>query len=290
MKNSLHNNTKLLGLIGHPIKQSYSPLIHNIASEMLGLEYIYLPFDVPSSSLKNAIKGMVALGIKGFNVTIPHKESILGYMNNLSEEASIIGSINTIVNDMGKLVGYNTDAAGIIETLLPFIESLTGNEVTVLGSGGSARAVIYVLIRYIKPSRINIVNRTEQRAETIRSYFSEKMKYDQFKVYELFPPELLDVLKNSAAIINATSVGMFPEIDDSIITQSSVFVKEQLVFDLIYNPTKTKLLKLAESEGAIAVNGIKTLVYQAAKSFELWTNHEMPVDKISDVITAYLNT
>jgi shikimate dehydrogenase len=290
MKNSLHNNTKLLGLIGHPIKQSYSPLIHNIASEMLGLEYIYLPFDVPSSSLKNAIKGMVALGIKGFNVTIPHKESILGYMNNLSEEASIIGSINTIVNDMGKLVGYNTDAAGIIETLLPFKESLTGNEVTVLGSGGSARAVIYVLIRYIKPSRINIVNRTEQRAETIRSYFSEKMKYDQFKVYELFPPELLDVLKNSAAIINATSVGMFPEIDDSIITQSSVFVKEQLVFDLIYNPTKTKLLKLAESEGAIAVNGIKTLVYQAAKSFELWTNHEMPVDKISDVITAYLNT
>lgn len=290
MKNSLHNNTKLLGLIGHPIKQTYSPLIHNVTSELLGLEYIYLPFDVPSSALKNAIKGMVALGIKGFNVTVPHKESILAYMNNLSEEASIIGSVNTIVNDMGKLVGYNTDAAGIIETLLPFKEKLMGNEVTVIGSGGSARSVIYVLIRYIKPSKINLVNRTEQRAETIRSYFNEKMKYENFKVYELFPPELFDVLKSSAAIINATSVGMFPEVDDSIITQPNVFVKNQIVFDLIYNPTKTEFLKLAESEGAIAVNGLKTLVYQAAKSFELWTNHPMPIDKISDVITAYLNT
>jgi shikimate dehydrogenase len=290
MKNSLHNNTKLLGLIGHPIKQTYSPLIHNVASELLGLEYIYLPFDVPSSALRNAIKGMVALGIKGFNVTVPHKESILGYMNNLSEEASIIGSVNTIVNDMGKLVGYNTDAAGITETLLPFKEKLMGNEVTVIGSGGSARSVIYVLIRYIKPSKINLINRTEQRAETIRSYFNEKMKYENFKVYELFPPEVFDVLKNSAAIINATSVGMFPEVDDSIITQPNVFVKGQVVFDLIYNPTKTEFLKLAESEGAIAVNGLKTLVYQAAKSFELWTNHPMPIDKISDVITAYLNT
>jgi len=290
MKNSLHNNTKLLGLIGHPIKQTYSPLIHNVASELLGLEYIYLPFDVPSSALRNAIKGMVALGIKGFNVTVPHKESILGYMNNLSEEASIIGSVNTIVNDMGKLVGYNTDAAGITETLLPFKEKLMGNEVTVIGSGGSARSVIYVLIRYIKPSKINLINRTEQRAETIRSYFNEKMKYENFKVYELFPPEVFDVLKNSAAIINATSVGMFPEVDDSIITQPNVFVKGQIVFDLIYNPTKTEFLKLAESEGAIAVNGLKTLVYQAAKSFELWTNHPMPIDKISDVITAYLNT
>lgn len=290
MKNSLHNNTKLLGLIGHPIKQTYSPLIHNVTSELLGLEYIYLPFDVPSSALKNVIKGMVALGIKGFNVTVPHKESILAYMNNLSEEASIIGSVNTIVNDMGKLVGYNTDAAGIIETLLPFKEKLMGNEVTVIGSGGSARSVIYVLIRYIKPSKINLVNRTEQRAETIRSYFNEKMKYENFKVYELFPPELFDVLKSSAAIINATSVGMFPEVDDSIITQPNVFVKDQIVFDLIYNPTKTEFLKIAESEGAIAVNGLKTLVYQAAKSFELWTNHPMPIDKISDVITAYLNT
>jgi shikimate dehydrogenase len=280
MKDSFHLNTKIIGLLGHPIKQSYSPFIHNVTVELKKLDYIYLPLDVPAANLKNALKGMIALDIKGFNITIPHKESILQFMNDVSEEASIIGSVNTVVNDDGKLTGYNTDVNGILESLNPYKDEISGKEVSVVGAGGSSRAVIYTLIRYFKPSEINIINRTEQRAEALKKYFSDKMKYDGIKTKELFPPDLVDTFGNSKLIINATPVGMFPAQDDIITTLENSFVKDQIIFDLVYNPPQTKLLKLAISRGAIPINGLKMLVHQAAKSFELWTNEEMPFEQI----------
>ena len=178
MKNLFHTNTKIIGLLGHPIKHSFSPFIHNLACQILELDYVYLPLDVMSSSLKNALKGIVALNIKGFNVTIPHKEKMLSYVHQSSEEATICGAVNTVVNDMGKLYGYNTDVYGILETLLPYKDEIINNEVTLFGAGGAARSVIYTLARHFRPSRINIVNRTEQRAETLKEYFNEKMKYE----------------------------------------------------------------------------------------------------------------
>ena len=280
MKDSFHLNTKIIGLLGHPIKQSYSPFIHNVTVELKKLDYIYLPFDVPAVNLKNALKGMIALDIKGFNITIPHKENILQFMNDVSEEASIIGSVNTVVNDDGKLTGYNTDINGILESLYPYKDDILGREVSVIGAGGSARAVIYTLIRYFKPAVIHIINRTEQRAEALKKYFSDKMKYDGIKTKELFPPDLVKIFSNSKVIINATPVGMYPDQDDIITSLENSFVKNQVVFDLVYNPPQTKLLKLAASRGAITISGLKMLVYQAAKSFELWTNEEMPIDQI----------
>jgi shikimate dehydrogenase len=288
MKDSFHLNTKIIGLLGHPIKQSYSPFIHNVTVELKKLDYIYLPFDVPAANLKNALKGMIALDIKGFNITIPHKESILQFMNDVSEEASIIGSVNTVVNDDGKLTGYNTDVNGVLESLIPYKDEIYGREVTVVGAGGSSRAVIYTLIRYFKPSVINIINRTEQRAEALKKYFSDKMKYDGIRTKELFPPELIDIFSASKLIINATPVGMFPDQDDIITTLENSFVKDQIVFDLVYNPPQTKLLKLAASRGAIAINGLKMLVNQAAKSFELWTNEEMPFDQIYKSLQVFI--
>jgi len=280
MKDSFHLNTKIIGLLGHPIKQSYSPFIHNVTVELKKLDYIYLPFDVPAANLKNALKGMIALDIKGFNITIPHKENILQFMNDVSEEASIIGSVNTVVNDDGKLTGYNTDINGILESLNPYKDDILSKEVSVIGAGGSARAVIYTLIRYFKPAVIHIVNRTEQRAEALKKYFSDKMKYDGIKTKELFPPDLVGIFSNSKLIINATPVGMFPDQDDIVTSLENSFIKDQIVFDLVYNPPQTKLLKLAASRGAIPISGLKMLVHQAAKSFELWTNEEMPFDQI----------
>jgi len=280
MKDSFHLNTKIIGLLGHPIKQSYSPFIHNVTVELKKLDYIYLPFDVPAANLKNALKGMIALDIKGFNITIPHKENILQFMNDVSEEASIIGSINTVVNDDGKLTGYNTDINGILESLNPYKDDIIGKEVSIIGAGGSARAVIYTLIRYFKPAVIHIINRTEQRAEALKKYFSDKMKYDGIKTKELFPPDLVGIFSNSKLIINATPVGMYPDQDDIVTTLENSFVKDQIVFDLVYNPPQTKLLKLAASRGCIPISGLKMLVHQAAKSFELWTNEEMPFDQI----------
>ena len=280
MKNTFHNNTRVIGLIGHPIKHTYSPYIHNVAVQMKNLDYIYLPFDVPPANLQNAIRGMIALGIKGLNVTIPHKENIMQYMNNVSEEASIIGAVNTVVNDLGKLNGYNTDVNGVLATLLPYKKDINGEKFCVVGAGGAARTVIYTLIRHFKPKKIFLINRTEQRVESLKNYFSAKMKFTAFKTKELFPPDLVEIFNDSKLIVNATSVGMFPDSDDAITSLENSFVKDQIVFDLVYNPPQTALLKLAASKKAIPLDGLKMLVHQAAKSFELWTGEKMPTDEL----------
>ncbi len=289
MKDSFHINTKVLGLIGHPIKHTYSPFIHNIAIELKKLDYIYLPFDVPAANLRHAVKGMNALGIKGFNVTIPHKESIIQYLSNLSEEASIIGSVNTVVNEIGKLTGYNTDVNGVVETLAPYKDEITGSRMCVVGAGGGSRAVIYALIRYFKPEKIFLINRTESRAESLKNYFSAKMRFDGFKTRELFPPDLVEVFRDSKLIVNATSVGMSPTEDDAITLLDDSFVKNQIVFDLVYNPPRTKLLQSAEKKGAIALDGLKMLVHQAAKAFEIWTGEQVPVEELQRSLELYIS-
>ncbi len=289
-QNKFNHNTKIVGVIGHPIKHSLSPLMHNIAFDIAGLNYIYLPFDVPANYLKDAMKGMAALGIKGFNVTIPLKEKILPFLKDVSEEAGIIGAVNTVVNEEGILRGYNTDVQGVVESLNQFKEELSGAVVTVIGTGGAARSVIYSLIRSFKIGQINIVNRTEQKAESLKEYFSSKMIFNDFKAYPLVPPDLLDVFRNSKLIINTTPMGMFPEIDDSATTIKESFMKGQIVFDVVYNPVKTKLLKLAESQGATVVTGLKMFVEQGAKSFEIWTGQEMDKAKVYRAIESYLTT
>ena len=289
MRDSFFANTELIGLIGHPIKHSYSPFIQNYALELMNLEYVYLPFDVPAENLKNAVKAVLSLGLKGVNVTLPHKEKIIKFLDELSEEASIVGAVNTIVNDHGKLMGYNTDAYGILETLLPYKDKISGTKVTVIGAGGSARAVIYTLLRHFKPEEINIINRTQQRADTLMNDFSLKMRYDSFHTFELFPPDNVETLSNSSLIINATTIGMFPEVDDTITDLEESFNEDQIVFDLIYNPTKTRFLKMAEMQGAKVVGGLKMLISQAAKSFELWTGVEMPMDEITKKLEGYIS-
>jgi shikimate dehydrogenase len=287
-QNKFNHNTKIVGVIGHPIKQSYSPLMHNIAFEIAGLNYIYLPFDVPANSLKDAMKGMLALGIRGFNVTIPLKEKILPLLKDVSEEANIIGAVNTVVNDDGILRGYNTDVHGIVESLNPFKDDLAGAKVSVIGTGGAARSAIYALIRTFKVGQINIINRTEQTAESLKEYFSVKMIHSDFKARSLFPPDLVETFRNSKLIINTTPMGMFPDVDDSATTIQESFMKGQIVFDVVYNPVKTKLLILAESQGATIITGLKMFVEQGAKSFELWTGEQMDKEKVYRAIESYL--
>jgi len=288
MRNTFHFDTQIIGIIGHPVKHSYSPFIHNVAIELKKIDYVYLPFDVPSSNLKNALRGMTALSIKGFNVTFPHKESVIQYMNSVSEEVSMIGSVNTIVNDQGRLIGHNTDAFGIQETLLPFKDDISGNQVCIIGAGGSSRAVIYTLIRHFKPKKLFIVNRNERRAENLKEYFSEKMKFSSIKTKELIPPAAFEVMRDSKLVINATPVGMHPNESDSITTSADVFSKGQIVFDLVYNPQNTLLLKTASKAGAKSINGLSMLVNQAAKSFELWTGINFPKEDVQKSLQLYL--
>jgi shikimate dehydrogenase len=286
--NKFNHNTGIVGIIGHPIKHSFSPLMHNIAFELTGQNYIYLPFDVPPANLKDALKGMVALGIKGFNVTIPLKEKISPYLNSISEEASVIGAVNTVVNENGKLNGYNTDVNGVIESLTPFKDEIAGATVSVIGAGGAARSVLYALIRHFKVGEINIINRTAQKAESLKEYFTAKMHYDNFRAYELVPPDLVKVFKQSQLIINTTAVGMSPEVDDSPTMIEDSFSNNQIVFDLIYNPIETKFLNLAASCGVRTVDGLKMFIEQGSKSFELWTGEQMPTNKIYGTLQSYL--
>ena len=288
MQNSFYSNTELIGLIGYPIKQSFSPFIHNVAAELTGTKLIYMPFEVHSSNLKNAVRGMVALGIKGFNVTVPHKVKVVDYLNKLSEETAVIGSVNTVVNEQGKLIGYNTDVNGIVESLTQYKSQISGNEICVIGAGGSARAVIYTLIRNFKPKIIYLINRTEQHAEALKQHFKSKMKFNDIVTKELQQPDLINVLTNCSLIVNSTPIGMYPTMDDSVLSTPDVFVKDQVVFDLIYNPIKTKFLQLAESKGAVTVNGLNMLVQQAAKSFTLWTGNEFPTEKVYKSLLLYV--
>ncbi|PJA95526.1 MAG: shikimate dehydrogenase [Ignavibacteriales bacterium CG_4_9_14_3_um_filter_34_10] len=286
--NKFNHNTKIIGVIGHPIKHSFSPLMHNLAFDLLKLDYAYLPFDVPISSLKDALKGILALGIKGVNVTLPLKEKIIDFLSDVSEEANVIGAVNTVVNENGALRGYNTDVSGVFETLNPYKDELTGSSVTIVGAGGAARSVIYTLIRHFKPKEINIVNRTEQKAESLKNYFTAKMLFDDIKTYSLVPPDLVDVFRNSNLIVNASTIGMSPEVDDSPTTIDDCFQKGQIVFDIVYNPIKTKFLQIAEKKGVRIVNGLRMFVEQGAKSFELWTGEEFPKEKIYKTLSSYL--
>jgi shikimate dehydrogenase len=288
VRDSFFANTELIGLIGHPIKHSYSPFIQNYALELMNLDYVYLPFDVPVENLKNAVKAVLSFGLKGLNVTLPHKEKIIKFLDELSEEASIIGAVNTVVNDHGKLMGYNTDAYGILETLLPYKDKISGTKMTVIGAGGSARAVIYTLLRHFRPEEINIINRTQQKADTLANDFSLKMRFDSLHTFELFPPDNVETLSNSRLIINATTMGMYPEVDDTITDLEESFNEDQIVFDIIYNPTKTKFLKTADAQGAKVIGGLKMLISQAAKSFELWTGVEMPTTDIADKLEKFI--
>jgi len=287
-ENKFNYNTKVVGVIGHPVKHSYSPLMHNIAYEISNLNYIYLPFDVPVSSLRDALKGMLALGIKGFNVTLPLKEKILPLLKEVSEIASIVGAVNTVVNEDGILRGYNTDVLGVIESLNSFKDELAGATVSVIGAGGASRSVIYALIQNFKVGHINIINRTEQIAESLKEYFSTKLIYNDLKAYSLFPPDLIEIFRDSKLIVNTTSMGMYPQVDDSATTIKESFMKGQIVFDVVYNPVKTKLLKLAESQGATIITGLKMFVEQGAKSYELFSGEKMSVEKVYRAIESYL--
>jgi len=280
MRDLLKIKTNLIGLVGHPIKQTYSPFIHNLALKIKDLDYYYVPFDVDSVNFKKAVKGIISLNFIGFNVTIPYKTKVLPLLNHLSDESSIIGSVNTVVINEGNLYGYNTDVNGIIETLLPYKNDLIDEVYTIFGAGGSARAVIYTLIKHFKPRKINLINRTEDRALNVKDIFNEKMKFDAIEVLKLAPPDLVDEVQNSKLVINTTPLGMIPEVDDAVVNSEKFFNKNQIVFDLIYNPQLTKFLNFARQSNAEIINGIGMLIHQAAKSFELWTSEKFPIDEV----------
>lgn len=275
-------HTVLTGLLGSPVSHSISPMMHNEAFKQLKLDYVYLAFDVNEENMESAVNGLRTLNVRGFNVTMPGKNIMSKLCDKLTPAAKITGAVNTVVNDNGILTGYTTDGIGYMRAVEDAGHNIIGKKMTLLGAGGAATA-IFVQAALDGVSEISIFNNRSKNFERAQNIIERLNEYTSCEV-RLFDYEDEAVLKreigDSTILINGTSVGMSPDIEQSIITDSSVFHKDLIVSDIIYNPRETKLMKLAKEAGCQTFNGLYMLLYQGAEAFKIWTGLEMPIDII----------
>ncbi|MFC7783199.1 shikimate dehydrogenase [Rossellomorea sp. GCM10028870] len=272
----------LYGVIGDPIAHSMSPEMHNAAFQECGMDSVYVKFHVRKEQLSQAINGIKALGIQGVNVTVPHKEHVMPLLDGIDPLAGAIGAVNTIVNENGKLIGYNTDGLGFVEGLKNIADDqLEDKSMLIIGAGGAARAIYYSLAS-LGVKRIDVTNRTALRAENM-------IKACPFDLNSRFLS--LEAAENRLdqydVIIHTTSIGMFPHIKGSPLTIKEL--KEGcIVSDIIYNPLETALLKQANQKGARTQNGLDMFVYQGALSFEKWTGIFPPYSIMKNTVLQQL--
>ncbi len=272
----ISGKTKICALIGDPVEHTMSPVMHNAAYKKLGLDYVYVPFRVSPEQLAAAVDGLRALNVCGFNVTIPHKVSIIPMLDGLDPLAEKVGAVNTVVNNDGELRGYNTDADGFLKAMLEREVEPAGKNVVVLGAGGAARAVTYVLAD--RGAGLTILNRQEELdwAENIAELISEDFG-KVVRVLELRDEYLAEALQIADILVNATSVGMSPAGDESPVP-AELLKNSLIVFDVVYNPINTRLLNEAKAAGAQTISGIDMLAWQGALAFEKWTGQAAPID------------
>lgn len=287
MTNPLSGRTRVVAVFGYPVYHSLSPGMHNAAFQELGLDYVYVPFNVSPENLENALEGVRALGIAGVNLTIPHKERAIELLDSVSPEALLIGSVNTVHNVDGVLIGHSTDGEGFMRSLEAEGKSAEGGRAVVLGAGGSARAVAHALA--VHGAQVSVVNRTATRAEDLAEQLRSALSGGRGSVraIALDSPEARDAVVEADLLVNCTSVGMHPNEDEQPIP--SEWLHDRLfVYDLIYNPLKTRLLEAAEAAGARGENGVGMLVYQGAISFEIWTGRKPPTDVMRQAVLSGL--
>ena len=270
----ISGKTKICGVIGDPIEHTMSPVMHNAAFKELGMDYLYVPFRVREEELGEAIEGMRALNIRGLNVTIPHKVAVIPLLDELDPLVQKIDAVNTIVNDDGVLKGYNTDATGFLQALLERGIKPEGKSVVILGAGGASRAISFILAE--RGAHLVILNRNSDRAEELAGRISQAFK-NGVKALKLDEENLSAVLDSADILVNTTSVGMGTAIDEAPLP-ARLLKPGLVVFDIVYNPIKTRLLREAETAGAQTINGVDMLAWQGALAFEKWTGQKAPVE------------
>ncbi|MBA7471458.1 Shikimate dehydrogenase (NADP(+)) [subsurface metagenome] len=274
MNAGMSGKARLCGVIGDPIEHTMSPAIHNAAFAQMGLDYIYVPFRVKEEELDKAIDGMRALNIRGLNVTIPHKVAIIPLLDELDPLAEKIGAVNTITNDGGVLKGTNTDASGFLHALLERGIEPEEKKVVMLGAGGASRAVSFSLVE--RGAHLVILNRRLERAEELAGRLSTTLN-KEVKARELVADNLAQVLGGADILVNTTSVGMNPNINETPVP-SGLLKPGLVVVDIVYNPIRTRLLREAEAVGAKTVDGVDMFVWQGVLAFEIWTGAKAPVE------------
>jgi len=276
----ISGKTRVCGIIGDPIEHSLSPVMHNAAFEELNLDFVYVAFRIRREKLRDALIGARSLNILGLNVTMPHKNAVMRYLDETDSTARSIGAVNTILNDEGRLTGYNTDGIGALKALKENGITPNGKKLLLLGAGGAGKAIAFHVAQ--EAEELVILNRTPQKAkklaEVLRREFNKKINGNA-----LSTKIVKEELRDADIIVNATSIGMHPNIDQSLVSQSSLR-PDLCVMDIVYNPLETKLEKDAKAVGAKVVCGIDMLVYQGAASFEIWTNHPAPVKMMKQAV------
>lgn len=277
--NIITGKTTLVGLFGYPVSHSVSPAMHNAAFAELGMDWCYLPLPVatePGERIGDAVRGLRAMGFRGANVTVPHKQNVMPYLDWLTPAARAIGAVNTIiVEGDGTFTGDNTDAPGFIADLRANHVDPKGKRVAILGAGGSARAVIYGLAE-AGAHEIILFNRTRERAEILVTEMWGRFPDTRFAAHQL-PGDIPRTAEYADLIVNCTSLGMTPKVEGLPWVEDIAFSPGQVVYDLVYNPMETRLLTLAKDDGATAINGLGMLIWQAALAFERWTGQKPPV-------------
>ena len=285
MSTPITGHTELICLLGSPCKHSISPMMHNKSFEALNLDYRYLAFEVTEENLETAVNGLKTMGARGFNLTMPCKNKVVELCDQLSPAASLIGAVNTVVIENGILTGYNTDGIGYMQSVKDAGYDIIGKKMVLLGAGGASTAIlvqaaldgvkeISVFLR--KTSRFYA--RTESIANALREQTNCIIHLCDFHDRDLLCQEL----SNSTILVNGTSVGMAPNVDECPIPDASYLPNGLIVSDIIYNPKETRLLSMAQEKGLPCFNGTYMLLYQGAEAFRLWTGHDMPIPLIKE--------
>jgi shikimate dehydrogenase len=277
--------TNVFGIIGDPVEHTLSPGMHNAAFEKLGLDNIYVPFHVKEDQLEDAINGAYALGIRGLNVTIPHKTEVIKYLDYLDIAAGLIGAVNTIEFGGNGAVGHNTDGIGAVRAIEE-VEPVKNKKIMVLGAGGAARAISFQILLSGAKS-IVISNRTIEKACELRDDLVEKLE-PEVKVTDL-GIELEKELKDTDILINTTPIGMYPNISQKPLVTADMMHQGLIVNDIVYNPLKTGLIVEAEKAGAKTISGVKMLMYQGIEAFKIWTGVEPPLEIFQEALMKEMN-
>jgi shikimate dehydrogenase len=269
----LSGRTHVCAVIGDPIEHTLSPTMHNAAFQHLNLNMVFLAFRVTPDQLEHAVKGVRALGIRGLNVTMPHKNSVTMFLDDADASVRFLHAANTILNQDGRLRGFNTDGIGAVRALKSNGVDLSGKKVLLLGAGGAAKAIAFALAKEV--DELYILNRDAAKARELSSMLEPWGK--KIVADELSPNQIREQLQTSDLLINATSVGMNPNPNESVVELP--WLRPGLcVMDIVYNPFETKLIRDAKAAGAKTVNGVEMLLYQGAASFEIWMGCKAPVD------------
>lgn len=279
---NIKGSTNIVGLIGHPVEHSFSPPMHNAAFQKLGMDYAYVAFDVNPENLKSAIEGARSLNIRGFNVTIPHKIAVMEFLDEIDDVANLIGAVNTI--DFKSMKGYNTDGIGAVKAIEE-VTSIKNRNVIVAGAGGASRAISFYIAKY-GADKLTILNRNVSKAESLAGDVSSSGLIDETGFDSI--SNIGSYLSDADILIDTTPLGMHPHINDEPIASAEDMHEDLTVFDAVYNPNETVLLKEAIKAGSKPVYGIKMLLYQGAESFRIWTGREPPVNEMEKALNEFL--